>query len=125
MKNRPKADPFLKKYARLALGAGVAAGVVLPAQAQNPPAGAEPPPAAGSKATGGASPAGQGTQVPISVVYGPPPARRGVGDLKSGSRIGAIPEIAPPKKAKPAEAAGDTKEGAAKTPPPGEPAKKP
>lgn len=125
MKKRPKADPFLKKYARLALGAGVVAGVVLPAQAQNPPASAEPPPAAGSKATGGASPAAQSPQVPISVVYGPPPAKRGVSDLKSGSRIGAISGIAPPKKAKPAEAAGDKKEGAAKTPPAGEPAKKP
>lgn len=100
---KSKQGKFLLKYASLALGASVAAGASLGAQAQGAATGADPGPSADAKAPaatpapGGGAKAGA-SQVPISVVYGPPASMRGVGSIKGSSPIKGTSKIALPEK---------------------------
>lgn len=112
MKKKAKVDPFLKKYARIALGAGVAAGAIMPAQAQNPPAAADQAPAA-VKASGDAKVPAAKREIAVSVVYGPPAAEFDLSKAKPGKVTGIPPGIIGPKRTKASDAAGSKQEGAA------------
>jgi len=124
MKKR-KTSSFLKKYAQLALGAGVAAGAALSAEAQNAPAASDPAPVAGAKSPSVLTPPAANPQVPISVVYGPPPGKSSIFGPGGGSPTGKISGVPPAKKPKAADKPTADQEKSAKPAAGGDTAKKP